>query len=450
MDPPDARAALDRPSSRGSWTSCARGRRLRRRSRRPGGPAPEARRVQPLPAEGGPAHRRGAHPGRQPLHRAAQLRGVLPDARRRSRASRRTSTATARTSASRRVAAAIRCRPRRSAAIGPLYANAARAAARHAAGARARSRPTSRTSKCHTQPRAGPERRADRGRSVMRQIKKQRAVFVAILILLVLALGIGGYILSNQRFYLPAWVPVLGTDFYTVEAELPTAPGGRAGPGPDGEHRRRQGRRGRRGDARGRPRRRRDADPGRVRADLQGRHDAAAAEDRPEGHVPGARPRHGGRRRDARGRPRAGREHAARRERRRGAGAARRRHARLPAHPPERGRHRLRRRGHGRARALRADAPRRTCARPSSASSPPRATASASRGCWSSAASNISARDPQLPGAVDGAGAARPAARRPAWTPRTPTSRRSRRRRTSLREALELFPGALDQTERRS
>ena len=58
---------------------------------------------------------------------------------------------------------------------------------------------------------------------MIRQIKKQARVFVAILFLLVIALGIGGYILSNQRFYLPAWVPVLGTDFYTVKAELPTA-----------------------------------------------------------------------------------------------------------------------------------------------------------------------------------------------------------------------------------
>ncbi|MGH2713096.1 MAG: MlaD family protein [Thermoleophilaceae bacterium] len=57
----------------------------------------------------------------------------------------------------------------------------------------------------------------------MRQIKKQARVFVAILCLFVLAAGIAGYILSNQRFYLPAWVPVLGTDFYEVEAELPTA-----------------------------------------------------------------------------------------------------------------------------------------------------------------------------------------------------------------------------------
>ncbi len=58
---------------------------------------------------------------------------------------------------------------------------------------------------------------------MIRQIKKQARVFVAILFLFVVALGIGGYILSNQRFYLPAWVPLVGTDFYTVKAELPTA-----------------------------------------------------------------------------------------------------------------------------------------------------------------------------------------------------------------------------------
>ena len=57
---------------------------------------------------------------------------------------------------------------------------------------------------------------------MIRQIKKQARVFVAILFLFVASLGIGGYILSNQRFYLPAWVPVLGTDFYTVKAELPS------------------------------------------------------------------------------------------------------------------------------------------------------------------------------------------------------------------------------------
>jgi phospholipid/cholesterol/gamma-HCH transport system substrate-binding protein len=58
---------------------------------------------------------------------------------------------------------------------------------------------------------------------VRRQIRKQMRVFVALLFLLVGALGIGGYILSKQRFYLPAWVPVVGTDFYELKAELPTS-----------------------------------------------------------------------------------------------------------------------------------------------------------------------------------------------------------------------------------
>ena len=77
------------------------------------------------------------------------------------------------------------------------------------------------------------------------------------------------YILSHQRFYLPAWVPGVGTDFYEVKAELPTAQAVVPGPGPDRERGRREGRRGRRGQPRERPRRRADADQGQVRADLQ-------------------------------------------------------------------------------------------------------------------------------------------------------------------------------------
>jgi phospholipid/cholesterol/gamma-HCH transport system substrate-binding protein len=57
---------------------------------------------------------------------------------------------------------------------------------------------------------------------VRRQIRKQLPVFVAILFLFAGALTIAGYILSHQRFYLPAWFPVVGTDFYEVKAELPT------------------------------------------------------------------------------------------------------------------------------------------------------------------------------------------------------------------------------------
>jgi len=58
---------------------------------------------------------------------------------------------------------------------------------------------------------------------VRRQIRKQLPVFVSVLVLFVVAVGVGGYILSNQRFYLPGWVPVLGTEFYEVNAELSTA-----------------------------------------------------------------------------------------------------------------------------------------------------------------------------------------------------------------------------------
>ncbi len=55
------------------------------------------------------------------------------------------------------------------------------------------------------------------------EIRKHARTFAAMVFLVVVAIAIGGYILSNQRFHLPAWVPLVGTDFYTVEAELQTA-----------------------------------------------------------------------------------------------------------------------------------------------------------------------------------------------------------------------------------
>jgi phospholipid/cholesterol/gamma-HCH transport system substrate-binding protein len=55
-----------------------------------------------------------------------------------------------------------------------------------------------------------------------RAIRKHLRDFIAILFLVVVAAGVAGYILSNERFYLPAWVPGIGSDFYTVEAEFET------------------------------------------------------------------------------------------------------------------------------------------------------------------------------------------------------------------------------------
>jgi phospholipid/cholesterol/gamma-HCH transport system substrate-binding protein len=58
---------------------------------------------------------------------------------------------------------------------------------------------------------------------VRRQIQKYSRDFIAIIILMLIALGVGGYILGNQRFYLPKWVPVVGSDFVDYKAEFATA-----------------------------------------------------------------------------------------------------------------------------------------------------------------------------------------------------------------------------------
>jgi phospholipid/cholesterol/gamma-HCH transport system substrate-binding protein len=47
--------------------------------------------------------------------------------------------------------------------------------------------------------------------------------FIAIILLSVAGLGVAGYILAHQRFYLPKWVPVLGTDFFELKGEFSTA-----------------------------------------------------------------------------------------------------------------------------------------------------------------------------------------------------------------------------------
>ena len=66
------------------------------------------------------------------------------------------------------------------------------------------------------------ERGQGDARTMRRAIRKHLRDFIAILFLVVVAAGTAGYILSNQRFYLPAWVPGIGSDFYTVEAEFET------------------------------------------------------------------------------------------------------------------------------------------------------------------------------------------------------------------------------------
>ena len=178
---------------------------------------PQARPVQSLALRGAPHQERQS--GRQPVDRAAQLRGVLPDAgltHRRVAELRRQRQLRALPGRRRRLPDAD-ADGRRS----PLFANATEPplGTRPAKGPKPPTSPTSLSSQ------SVPDlnSRQDRGRPMMRQIKKQAPVFISIVVLFALALGVGGYILSNQRFYLPAWLPVLGTDFYEVDAELQTA-----------------------------------------------------------------------------------------------------------------------------------------------------------------------------------------------------------------------------------
>ena len=54
-------------------------------------------------------------------------------------------------------------------------------------------------------------------------IRKHLRDFAALLFVFTLSLGVGGYILAHQRFTLPGWVPVVGSEVFKLEAELSTA-----------------------------------------------------------------------------------------------------------------------------------------------------------------------------------------------------------------------------------
>ncbi|HKN93367.1 MAG TPA: MlaD family protein, partial [Thermoleophilaceae bacterium] len=54
-------------------------------------------------------------------------------------------------------------------------------------------------------------------------IRKHMRDFVAIIGLFLIAAAVAAYVLGHQRLYLPGWVPFVGTNFYTVNAEFSTA-----------------------------------------------------------------------------------------------------------------------------------------------------------------------------------------------------------------------------------
>jgi phospholipid/cholesterol/gamma-HCH transport system substrate-binding protein len=63
----------------------------------------------------------------------------------------------------------------------------------------------------------------DTGRGIGDQIARYRTAFIAVITLIVIAAVSGGYILAHQRLTLPGWVPVIGSNFFTLKGEFSTA-----------------------------------------------------------------------------------------------------------------------------------------------------------------------------------------------------------------------------------
>jgi phospholipid/cholesterol/gamma-HCH transport system substrate-binding protein len=54
------------------------------------------------------------------------------------------------------------------------------------------------------------------------QIERYRTAFISVVSLIVIALLVGGYILTNERLSAPSWVPVLGKSTFTMRADFST------------------------------------------------------------------------------------------------------------------------------------------------------------------------------------------------------------------------------------
>jgi phospholipid/cholesterol/gamma-HCH transport system substrate-binding protein len=61
------------------------------------------------------------------------------------------------------------------------------------------------------------------GLSVRDQIERYRTAFISIVVMIVIAAAVGGYILAHENLKLPGWVPVLGRSYYTLKADIQTA-----------------------------------------------------------------------------------------------------------------------------------------------------------------------------------------------------------------------------------
>jgi phospholipid/cholesterol/gamma-HCH transport system substrate-binding protein len=59
-------------------------------------------------------------------------------------------------------------------------------------------------------------------RGIRDQIARYRTAFISVVAMIVLAVLVGGYILSQERLSLPGWVPVLGKSYFTLKGDFET------------------------------------------------------------------------------------------------------------------------------------------------------------------------------------------------------------------------------------
>lgn len=59
-------------------------------------------------------------------------------------------------------------------------------------------------------------------RGLLDQIERYRTAFISVVVMILLALFVGGYILSHERLSLPSWVPVVGKSYVTLKGDFQT------------------------------------------------------------------------------------------------------------------------------------------------------------------------------------------------------------------------------------
>jgi phospholipid/cholesterol/gamma-HCH transport system substrate-binding protein len=61
------------------------------------------------------------------------------------------------------------------------------------------------------------------GLTVRDQIERYRTAFISVVVMVIIAAAVGGYILAHENLKLPGWVPVFGRDYYALKADIQTA-----------------------------------------------------------------------------------------------------------------------------------------------------------------------------------------------------------------------------------